>query len=107
MFFAIASPILGSIILGMRAKKDEMTLQEVGRLLIHVIDHMVTKEDLERYTTKDDFTNGLSAMEGRLQKQINFLRADIHEVREEGRETREMVRQIDQRLSSVEWRIAS
>ena len=102
MFFAIASGIRGSIILGMRAKKDEMTLQEVGRLLIHVIEHMVTKEEF-----KDGLAATKESLEKKLHREINFLRADIHEIREEGRETREMVRHIDQRLSSVEWRIAS
>jgi hypothetical protein len=49
------------------------TLDELGTMMAHVVKHMATKEDLERFATKDD----LAAIEKRLDARIDGLKVKV------------------------------
>ena len=54
------------------AKKT--TLNEIGEMLTHVVEHMLTKEDGEKFATKED----VAALDSKLTGRIDKLDVSIH-----------------------------
>jgi hypothetical protein len=75
------------------AKK--MTLDELGDMLTHVVKHMATKEDLERFATKEDIAEIKRDMATK--DQIIALQTQVNSIEHQLRTTKS-----DRRLGDLE-----
>ena len=56
------------------SRKKKMTLNELGSMVEHVINHMATKEDIERLEAKDDQALGHAVA---MHDQMNNMEAEL------------------------------